>query len=681
MSHRLKLAAAAAFALFSTSASAATAVLKGPPPRAITDPKSVVSTANPDAAPLPVAELYDQRGGGGAVWSPDGRTIVFSTNLTGRYNLWKVASAGGFPQQLTQSDDRQTGMSVSPDGKTVLYESDYGGGAISDLFATPLAGGAVVNLTSTPDVSENAARFSPDGTHIVFDRRPATSSMIDLAWMDLATRKVTMLTHETVPGSFWIVAGFAEGGRVLIASRIDASQTQSVVWRIDTVDGKAQALTDTGPKAYNEASAVSADGRTIALKTQTPDGTMQAALFDTATRKTALVKPDGWEQGSGSLSPDGATMIFSSDVDGRTDLFTANGGHVARLDLPPGSNEEAGGPRSLSPDGKRLLVAHEASNTPFDLWTVDLAANRATQLTTLGLAAVSPANLPPAQIVHYKSEDGTVISALVWVPFNLKRDGSAPAVVYVHGGPAGQSPDYFSRLADALASRGYVVIAPNPRGSTGYGHAFEEANHKDLGGGDLTDEIYGAKFLSGDRLCRRQEDRHDRRLLWRLHDIDGARQDARSVGGGRRDVRHHRLVLDVRARGAAATAVRDQPAGRSGEGQGGVRRREPDDLYRQRQGAAARAPGRERHHRAQGAGGQGGGDAEGERPHGRRALLRRRGPRLLQAREPDRLARAAGRVVRQVSEGGKVRGGAPCFEAHLRRAPQHDATAKVGTSP
>ncbi len=481
--------------MLATSALAATAVLKGPPPRAITDPKSIVSSANPSAAPLPVAELYDVRGGGGAVWSPDGKTIVFSTNLTGRYNLWKVASGGGFPQQLTQSDDRQMGMSVSPDGKAVLFESDYGGGAISDLFETPLAGGPVVNLTGTPDVSENAARFSPDGAHIVFDRRPATSPMVDLAWMDLATRKVTMLTHETEPGFFWTCAGFAEGGRVLIANRIDISQTQSVVWRIDTATGKAQALTDTGPKAYNEASAVSADGRTIALKTQTPDGTMQAALFDTATRKATLVKPDGWEQGSGSLSPDAGTMIVSSNVDGRTDLFAASGGHVTRLDLPPGSNEEAGGPRSLSPDGKRLLVAHEASNTPFDLWTVDLAANRATQLTTLGLAAVSPANLPSAQIVHYKSEDGTVISALVWVPFNLTRDGSAPAVVYVHGGPAGQFPDYFSRLADALASRGYVVIAPDPRGSTGYGHAFEVANYKDLGGGDLTDEIYGAKFL------------------------------------------------------------------------------------------------------------------------------------------------------------------------------------------
>jgi len=82
------------------------------------------------------------------------------------------------------------------------------------------------------------------------------------------------------------------------------------------------------------------------------------------------------------------------------------------------------------------------------------------------------------------------------VPFNLKRDGSAPGVVVPHGGPTGQTQDRFSRLAVALASRGYVVIQPNPRGSTGYGMAFQNANHKDLGGGDLVDEVYAAKFLT-----------------------------------------------------------------------------------------------------------------------------------------------------------------------------------------
>jgi len=88
-----------------------------------------------------------------------------------------------------------------------------------------------------------------------------------------------------------------------------------------------------------------------------------------------------------------------------------------------------------------------------------------------------------------------MITALLWMPFNMKRDGGNPGIVMPHGGPTGQMVDYFNTDAAALASRGYVVIAPNPRGSTGYGIEFQKANHQDLGGGDLQDEVHAADFL------------------------------------------------------------------------------------------------------------------------------------------------------------------------------------------
>jgi dipeptidyl aminopeptidase/acylaminoacyl peptidase len=103
--------------------------------------------------------------------------------------------------------------------------------------------------------------------------------------------------------------------------------------------------------------------------------------------------------------------------------------------------------------------------------------------------------LPKSEIVTFKSYDGTLVSAVVTMPFNLKRDGGNPAVVMPHGGPTGQTNDGFSRYATALASRGYVVIQPNPRGSTGYGLAFQKANFQDLGGGDLKDELAAKQFL------------------------------------------------------------------------------------------------------------------------------------------------------------------------------------------
>ncbi len=111
------------------------------------------------------------------------------------------------------------------------------------------------------------------------------------------------------------------------------------------------------------------------------------------------------------------------------------------------------------------------------------------------MASLDPAILPKSQIVTYKSFDGTPVSAIVTMPFNLRRDGTNPAIVIPHGGPTGQSQDAFNRNATAFASRGFVVIQPNFRGSTGYGKVFQTANYRDLGGGDLKDTLAAKDFL------------------------------------------------------------------------------------------------------------------------------------------------------------------------------------------
>jgi dipeptidyl aminopeptidase/acylaminoacyl peptidase len=131
------------------------------PERPLTDPKSFGSASEPTARPVPIADLFFSRGLGGAAWSPDGKEVVLTTNLTGRYNLWKVSSDGAWPVQLTQSDDRHSGASWSPDGKTIVFESDRAGGEIFDLYAVPAGGGAIENLTGSDDVSETDARSRP----------------------------------------------------------------------------------------------------------------------------------------------------------------------------------------------------------------------------------------------------------------------------------------------------------------------------------------------------------------------------------------------------------------------------------------------------------------------------------------------------------------------------------------
>jgi dipeptidyl aminopeptidase/acylaminoacyl peptidase len=207
-----------------------------------------------------------------------------------------------------------------------------------------------------------------------------------------------------------------------------------------------------------------------------------------------------WPQGTGHFSPDGRVLLFGSNVDGRLTVnkYDLASGKSQLLGFPDGvSEEESDDQTPFSPDGSSIVMGHQASNTPFDYWAVDVRTGAPRQLTRGGLASINPTRLPKAEVVHYKSYDGTVISALLWVPFNLARDGKAPAVVFPHGGPSNQTVDSWNpnRTAMALASRGFVVIAPNVRGSTGYGRPFEQANHMDLGGGDLTDEVAARQFL------------------------------------------------------------------------------------------------------------------------------------------------------------------------------------------
>ena len=100
-------------------------------------------------------------------------------------------------------------------------------------------------------------------------------------------------------------------------------------------------------------------------------------------------------------------------------------------------------------------------------------------------------------LVHYPSRDGLSISAFLYVPYNLKKNRRNPAIVYVHGGPSSQHMNGFHRNVQYLVNNGYLVIAPNYRGSTGYGKDFEERNRFDMGGGDLDDVVEAARFLTG----------------------------------------------------------------------------------------------------------------------------------------------------------------------------------------
>jgi dipeptidyl aminopeptidase/acylaminoacyl peptidase len=466
--------------------------------RDITEPRKITSAEAAGAGAVPIDDLFYTRSTGGGAWSPDAKEVVFTSNLTGRLNLWKVSSAGGWPIQLSQSDDRQGNALWSPDGKWILFQSDRGGAETYDLFAIPSGGGKADNLTKTDDISETSPRWSPDGMQLSISYKKKTAPVTDIAVMDWKTRAVRNLTNEATTDHLWSGHLWSPDGKTIYATRINAGFTDASVYQIDVRTGKKEELTPHDGQSRTSISAVSPDGKILLVTADRPGGYPNVALLDAGTKKLTWVTDLKWEAESGEFSPDGKWFTYTVNEDGRTDAYLADTAtrKATELNLPAGLNSFSGNPNAFSADGKQLLVGHQSSSQPGDLWVYDLGAKRAAQLTFSAIASLASAKLPPSQVVHYKSFDDKIISAFLWVPYNLKRDASNPGIVLPHGGPTGQTVDSFNRFAAALASRGYICIAPNVRGSTGYGMDFQKANFKDLGGGDLNDEVYAAKFLA-----------------------------------------------------------------------------------------------------------------------------------------------------------------------------------------
>jgi dipeptidyl aminopeptidase/acylaminoacyl peptidase len=504
--------------LMMTSVRAASQTL--PAPEAITDPKQIAS--KPDARVeknLTIEKLYMTRQVGGSTWSPDGKTVAFISNLSGRNNLWLVPSEGGWPMQLTVSDQRQTSPAWSPDGKWIAYMSDYDGDEQWDIFLVSPKTGQVVNLTNTREIAEESPTWSPDGRYLAYMVKPKTSSVFEIDVYDTVMREVQHLTSGTAKDRMNVAPIWSADGKFIVYTQEQAKGTDSNLFLAEVASAQSTLLTPHKGERRYSASDVSPDGKSVLITSNARGGYDNAGLLDIATKKIRWLTQDKWEISGENFSPNGKFLTYNANVDGNTDIYLYDiaSGKARALPLPKGVNYSAGGASPFTRDNSRLLYYHTGPTAPGDLWVYDIPDESAKikgtragapaphgptphgpthQLTHSLVGGVRSEDMVEPHLVHYPSKDGKwTISAFVYVPYNLPRNGEHPAIVYVHGGPTAQTMNTFNRFVQYMANQGYIVIAPNYRGSTGYGKEFQQANLFDMGGGDLQDVLAAADWI------------------------------------------------------------------------------------------------------------------------------------------------------------------------------------------
>lgn len=464
----------------------------------ITDPAQIVSKEKFDVQPLSMEKLFMSHSIGDSAWSPDGKQVAFISNMSGRRNIWLVPAQSGWPVQLTVSNERQTSPVWSSQGRWIAYASDYGGNEQYDLSLVSSTNGQVVNLTNSPEISEESPAWSPNGEKLAYSVKPKEASNYEVDVMEIESKKVTHITQNTPRAYSNVVAAWSRDGKWLVINQEDASSKDGNILLANSSNAQATNLTLHKGEQRFSASDISPDGKTILLSSNSGNGYDNAALLEISTKKITWLTTGKWEITSGKFSPDGKRLTWMANVEGNVDIaiYDLNTRQIQTLAASNGINTIAGTQSPFSADGTRLLYSHIGPNAPTDLWVYDFATRKSQQITHSLSGGVRNEDMVEPYLVHYPSKDGKwQISAFVYVPYSAQRNGKNAAVVFIHGGPEAQLQNFIIRPIQYLINQGYFVIAPNYRGSTGYGKEFQDANRFDLGGGDLDDVISAADWM------------------------------------------------------------------------------------------------------------------------------------------------------------------------------------------
>ena len=207
------------------------------------------------------------------------------------------------------------------------------------------------------------------------------------------------------------------------------------------------------------------------------------------------VAPEPADQSSARWSPDGKSIAYVANWNGTQDLrVVAAAGGAAKVLVAPAGQGMVANP-AWSPDGTRLAYTLGTPTAAAELFVVPSGGGAPSALTFSAPGGHLAKTFVTPEKITYRSPDGTAVSAYLYRPADLAPGERAPAILFIHGGPTSQFSDSYQAQVQFLAQQGYVVLLPNIRGSSGYGRAFEDANNRDWGHGDLEDVKAGAEYL------------------------------------------------------------------------------------------------------------------------------------------------------------------------------------------
>jgi dipeptidyl aminopeptidase/acylaminoacyl peptidase len=427
-------------------------------------------------------------------FSPDGRFVAFLTNITGVMQLWQVPVEGGWPTQLTFTTESVRSAHYSPIRHEIVYSMDTGGNERTQLYLLKGVGGGTDHgigdgwvsekLTNHPEAIHLFGGWSHDGEGIAFAANREKQNRFDIYVQKTGEKEAKLLAKG--PIGYYVPHGWSPDDKYLLVSDVESNFNQNL-FALEVASGRAIPLMAHERPVIIHSPCWSADGKAVyfaatANKEQftTPyEINFTQALRGEGLYARRLVDGSDYETDAIVASPKGDWLTWLYNHDGRSELvFKHLGGSLPTPELPLGVISAL----HFARDDSRMAFVFEGPRHNPDIWVWDLRDSKAKiklaekmrRLTHSSTAGLPVARFVEPELIHYETFDNFFannkrkIPAWYFPPAE-KTDRLPPVIVYPHGGPESQTRPNFNAIFQYFIQAGYAVLAPNVRGSTGYG--------------------------------------------------------------------------------------------------------------------------------------------------------------------------------------------------------------------
>jgi dipeptidyl aminopeptidase/acylaminoacyl peptidase len=442
-----------------------------------------------DVKEYSIAKFMDNESVGGGSFSSDNSKLLILSNRSGIYNVYTMPAKGGELTAITQSDSTSYfSESFFPKDDRMLISADGNGDEISHLFVREL-NGEIKDITPFEGAKSSFYGWSDDKNHLYYGSNKRDSRFFYV--YKLSTEDYSSeIIYENNDGLE--LSGISDNENYFALSKsITTNDSDLFIYNV-----KTEEMTKVNENlSKNNAQDFSKDNSKFYYTTDDGGEFSYLMSYDLGTREKSKMMEKPWDIMSASFSPEYRYMTIYVNEDAKNTIEVLDTETMQPIVLPDFDNKSITSV-GFSKDEKWMRMYIGGSDSPSNLYSYHIEDNDTFQLTDVLNNEIDAKDLVEAKVIRYPSFDGVEIPAIYYLPKQASEVNKVPAMVWVHGGPGGQSKQNFSSFIQYMVNNGYAVLAVNNRGSSGYGKTFYQMDDLNHGEKDLQDCVEGKNWLA-----------------------------------------------------------------------------------------------------------------------------------------------------------------------------------------